>query len=86
MHFCRHIFKLWILLVIDTKNINEPFRFTWVRVSPFCLPYFADVIMFTSNFYPLARGKPWSTRKRQTGVFCLLFVIKVVKYFNILPK
>ena len=47
-----------------------------VRVSPFCLPIFADVSIFTRNFYPFPRGKPWSTRKRQTGtgVFCLLFV------------
>jgi hypothetical protein len=47
-----------------------------VRVSPFCLPTFADVSNFTRNFYPFPRGEPWSTRKRQsgTGVFCLLFV------------
>jgi hypothetical protein len=47
-----------------------------VRVSPLCLPIFADVSVFTRNFYPFPRGKPWSTRKRQTGVgvFCLLFV------------
>jgi hypothetical protein len=46
-----------------------------VRVSPFCLPIF-DVSIFTNNFYPFPRGKPLSTRKRQTctGVFCLLFV------------
>ena len=39
---------------------------------------FADVSMFTRNFYPFPHGKPWSTTtcKRQTGtvVFCLLFV------------
>ena len=47
-----------------------------VRVSPFCVPIFADVSIFTRNFYPFPRGKPWSTRKRQTGtgVLCLLFV------------
>jgi hypothetical protein len=48
-----------------------------VRVSPFaCLPIFADVRIFTRNFYPFPRGKPWCTRERQTGtsVFCLLFV------------
>jgi hypothetical protein len=47
-----------------------------VRVSPFCLPISADVSIFTRNFYPFPRCKPWSTRKRQTctGVFCLLFV------------
>jgi hypothetical protein len=50
-----------------------------VRVSPFCLPFFADVSIFTRNvyrLYPFPRGKPWSTRKRQTGtgVLCLLFV------------
>jgi hypothetical protein len=47
-----------------------------LRVPPFCLPIFADVSIFTRNFYPFPRGKPWSTRKRQTGtgVFCLLFV------------
>jgi hypothetical protein len=40
------------------------------------LPIFADVSILTRNFYPFPRGKPWSTRKRQTGtgVFCLLFV------------
>ena len=47
-----------------------------VRVSPFCLAIFADVSIFTRNFYPFPRGKPRSTRKRQTGtgVFCLLYV------------
>jgi hypothetical protein len=47
-----------------------------VRVSPFCLLIFADVSNFTLNFYTFPRGKPWSTRKRQTGtgVFCLLYV------------
>jgi hypothetical protein len=47
-----------------------------VRVSPFCLQFFADVSIFTRNFYPFPRGKPWSTRKRQTGtgILCLLFV------------
>jgi hypothetical protein len=47
-----------------------------VQVSPFCLPIFADVSIFTRNFYPFSRGKPWSTRRRQTGtgVFYLLFV------------
>ena len=47
-----------------------------VRVTPFCLQIFADVSIFTCNFYPFPRGKPWSTRKRQTGTgaFCLLFV------------
>ena len=46
------------------------------RVSPFCLAIFADVSIFTRNFYPFPRGKPRSTRKRQTGtgVFCLLYV------------
>ena len=38
-----------------------------VRVSPCCLPIFADVSILTRNFYPFPRGKPWSTRKRQTG-------------------
>jgi hypothetical protein len=47
-----------------------------VRVSPFCLAIFADVSIFTRNFYPFPRGKPRFTRKRQTGtgVFCLLDV------------
>jgi hypothetical protein len=58
------------------REVKIPrFRFT-VRVSPFCLPIFVDISIFTRNFYPFPRGKPWSTRKRQTGtgVFCLLFV------------
>ena len=50
------------------------YYFSLKRVSPFCLPISADVSIFTRNFYPFPRGKPWSTRKRQTGVFCLLFV------------
>jgi hypothetical protein len=52
-----------------------------VRVSSFCLSTFADVSIFTRNFYPFSRGKPWSTRKRQTGtgVFCLLFVGRLIK-------
>ena len=47
-----------------------------VRVSPFCLPIFADVSIFTRNFFPFPHGKAWSTRKRQTGmgIFCLLFL------------
>jgi hypothetical protein len=62
-----------------------------VRVSPFCLPIFSDVSNFTRNCYPFPRGKPWSTRKRQTGtgVFCLLYVGRLniaVQIFNILPK
>jgi hypothetical protein len=62
------------------KRILERLRYPGsglrVRLSPFCLPTFADVSTFTRNFYPFPRGKPWSTRKRQTGtgVFCLLFV------------
>ena len=50
-----------------------------VRVSPFCLPIFADVSIFTRNFYPFPRCKPRSTRKRQTGtgVFCLLYVCRL---------
>jgi hypothetical protein len=60
-----------------------------VRVSPFCLSISADVSIFTRNFYPFPRGKPWSTRKRQTGtgVFCLLFVGRFNgKNFNMLLK
>jgi hypothetical protein len=60
-----------------------------VRVSPFCLPIFADVSNFTRNFYPFPRGKPWSTRKRQTGtgVFCLLFLGRLNSTnFQHLPK
>ena len=63
-----------------TREILKTWRYPGsglrVRVSPFCLPIFADVSIFTRNFYPFPRGKPWSTRKRQTGtgVFCLLFV------------
>jgi hypothetical protein len=47
-----------------------------VRVAPFSLPIFADVSIFTRNFYPFSRVKPWSIRNRQTGTgdFCLLFV------------
>jgi hypothetical protein len=63
-----------------TESVIERLRYRGsvlrVRVSPFCLPIFADVSIFTRNFYPFPRGKPWSTRKRQTGTgaFCLLFV------------
>jgi hypothetical protein len=58
------------------ERLRYPDSGLQVRVSPFCLPSSADVSIFTRNFYPFARGKPWSRRKRQTGtgVFCLLFV------------
>ena len=58
------------------ERLRYPGSVLRVRVSPFCLPIFADVSIFTRNFYPFPRGKPWSTRKRQTGtgVFYLLFV------------
>ena len=58
------------------ERLRYPVSVLRVRVSPFCLPIFADVSIFTRNFYPFPRGKPWSTRKRQTGtgVFYLLFV------------
>ena len=58
------------------ERLRYPVSDSQVRVSPFCLAIFADVSIFTSNFYPFPRGKPRSTRKRQTGtgVFCLLYV------------
>jgi hypothetical protein len=43
-----------------------------VWVSPFCLPIFADVSMFTRNFYPFSRCKLWST---DNGCGCFLFTI-----------
>ena len=63
--------KIFIL-----ERLRYPDSGLRVRVSPFCLPIFADVSIFTRNFYPFPRGKRWSTRKRQTGtgVFCLLIV------------
>jgi hypothetical protein len=39
------------------------------RVSPFCLTISADVSIFTRNFYPFPRGKPWSTRHVLVKVF-----------------
>jgi hypothetical protein len=79
---------LWIAYRFQTiiERLRYPDSGLRVRVSPFCLPIFAD---FCRNFYPFPRGKPWSTRKRQTGtgVFCLLFVGRLnSKNFNILPK
>jgi hypothetical protein len=70
---------LWVYIHAHRASLTiERLRYPGlrVRVSPFCLPIFADVSIFTRNFYPFPRGKPWSTRKRQTGtgVFCLLFV------------
>jgi hypothetical protein len=61
---------------IDSREVKIHGSVLRVRVSPFCLPIFADVSIFTRNFYPFPRGKPWSTCKRQTGtgVFYLLFV------------
>ena len=63
-------------MACDAKELRYPDSGLRVRVSPFCLLIFADVSIFTRNFYPFPRGKPWSTRKRQTGTgfFCLLFV------------
>jgi hypothetical protein len=78
-------------LCLRVKMLLERLRYPGsglrVRVSPFCLPIFSDVSIFTRNFYPFPRGKPWSTRKIQTGtgVFCLLFVGRL-KFFNILLK
>ena len=70
---------LWIAYRFQTiiERLRYPDSGLRVRVSPFCLPIFADVSIFTRNFDPFPRGKPWFTRKRQTlgtGVFCLLFV------------
>jgi hypothetical protein len=61
---------------VPIERLRYPDSGLRVRVSPFCLPIFADVSIFTRNFYPFPRGKSWSTRKRQTGtgVFCLLFM------------
>ena len=58
------------------ERLRYPGSVLRVRVSPFCLPIFADVSIFTRNFYPFPLGKPWSTRKIQTGtgVFYLLYV------------
>ena len=59
------------------ERLRYPGSCLRVRVSSFCLTIFADVSNFTRIFYPFPRGKPWSTRKRQTtgtGVFCLLFL------------
>jgi hypothetical protein len=80
----RHKVVTWLYRTcwnnLATSLILERLRYHGsglrVRVSPFCLPIFADVSIFTRNFYPFLRGKPLSTRKRQTGtgVFCLLFV------------
>ena len=69
---------LRVHLVIE--RLRYPDSGLRVRVSPFCLPIFADVSIFTRNFYPFPRGKPWSTRKRRTGtgVFCLLFVGRLI--------
>ena len=63
-------------ICIIIERLRYPDSGLRVRVSPFCLPIFAVVSNFTRNFYPFPRGKPWSTRKRQTGtgVFCLLFL------------
>jgi hypothetical protein len=57
------------------ERLRYPGSGSRIRVSPFCLPTFADVSIFTRNFNPFPRDKPWSTRKRQTGtgVFCLLY-------------
>ena len=38
-----------------------------VRVSPLYFSIFADVSIFTHNFYPFSRGKQSSTRTTQTG-------------------
>ena len=63
-------------LTQSLERLRYPGSGLRIRVTPFCLQTFADVSIFTRNFYPFPRGKPWSTRKRQTGtgVFCLLFV------------
>jgi hypothetical protein len=79
----EHTAPVWdglpLNLVNDLERIQRRslrIREVKIRISPFCLPIFADVSIFTRNFYPFPRGKPWSTRKRQTGtgVFCLIFV------------
>jgi hypothetical protein len=70
------------------ERLRYPGSGLGVRESPLCLPIFADVSIFTHNFYPFPRGKPLSTRKRQTGtgVFCFLFVgrlnRKIFQYFT----
>ena len=68
------------------KRLKYPGSGLRVRVSPFCLPIFADVSNFTPNFYPFPRGagKPWSTRKRQTGtgVLYLLYLQQFMANLN----
>ena len=59
-----------------SREVKIPrFRFTGTSIA-ILFTFFADVSIFTRNFYPFPRGKPWSRRKRQTGtgVLCLLFV------------
>ena len=59
----------------NNREVKIPrFRFTGTSIA--ILFTNADVSIFIRNFYPFPRGKPWSTRKRQTGtgVFYLLFV------------
>jgi hypothetical protein len=70
------LLKIKAYQTVIIERLRYPGSGLRVQVSPFCSPFFADVSIFTRNFYPFPRGKPWSTRKRQTstGVLCLLFV------------
>jgi hypothetical protein len=61
-------FKCFSVPIVAFREIKIP-RGTSIAIlfTNFC---------WCQHFYPFPRGKPWSTRKRQTGtgVFCLLFV------------
>ena len=53
-----------------------------LRVSPFCVPIFADVSMCTRNFHLFYRGKPWSinVNVKRVRVFSVyyLWVVYIV--------
>ena len=69
---------------VYNREVKIPrFRFTGTSIA-ILFTNFADVSNFTRNFYPFPRGKPWSTRKRQTGtgVFCLLFLGRLNRRTN----
>ena len=57
--------------IFSISSLTEGFRYTGsdlrVRVSPFYFSIFADVSIFTCNFYRFSRGKPSSTRTTKTG-------------------
>jgi hypothetical protein len=74
---------IWTIIsvgvILCDKRILERLRYPGsvlrVRVSPFCLPIFADVSIFTRNFYPFPRGNHGlHVKEKRVRVFSIYYL------------